>query len=124
MVNLPDAASVDTYVANLPPRTQQLIQHLRALVKEVVPEATERMSYGIPTFDLDGTYLVYLAAWKKHISIYPVTSAVDKALRDEIAPYRSGKGTLKFVLSDALPMDLIRQVVEVRKREITTGRRT
>ena len=124
MANPSDAASVDTYVANLPPQTQHVIQQLRTLVREVVPEATERISYGIPTFDLGGSYLIYVAAWKKHISIYPVTGAVVAELGDEIEPYRSGKGTLKFVLSDSLPMDLIRKIVEVRRREITPGQRT
>lgn len=112
------AASVDAYLAQFPPETREVLAELRALIRGAAPEATERISYGIPTFDLAGRYLVYLAGWRKHVSLYPVTSGMEAAFRDELTPYRKGKGTLQFPLGQPMPTDLIRRIVELRVREI------
>jgi uncharacterized protein YdhG (YjbR/CyaY superfamily) len=71
-----------------------------------VPKAEEKISYQIPTFALDGRYLVYFAGWKNHISVYPLPEA-DEAFERELAPYKSGKGTVKFPLNKPIPYDLI-----------------
>ncbi|HET9984380.1 MAG TPA: DUF1801 domain-containing protein, partial [Longimicrobiales bacterium] len=82
------------------------------------PGVTERISYEIPTFDLAGHRLVYLAGWKKHIALYPVTRGVAEAFSDEIAPYRSGKSSLRFALARPMPMELIRRILAVRVDEV------
>ena len=111
------ASSVDEYIAGFPPETRKLLEELRALVRSVVPEVTERMSYGIPTFDLDGRYLVYIAGFKNHVSLYPVTANLAEALGEAVQPYKKGKGTVRFPLGQPLPTGLIRRIVELRLEE-------
>jgi uncharacterized protein YdhG (YjbR/CyaY superfamily) len=112
------AASVDEYIAGFPPETRRVLEDLRALVRESVPGVTERMSYAIPTFELHGRYVVYFGGWKRHIGFYPVTARLAGALGEEIEPYRTGKGSLRFPLSKPLPRELIRRVVELRRDEV------
>ena len=102
---------------------QAKLESVRAVMREAAPATEERISYGIPTFALAGQYVVYFAGWKHHISVYPVP-AVDAALEAELAPYVTGKGTLQFPLDQPIPLDLIRQVVEVlmaRRREAASS---
>ena len=78
----------------------------------MAPAARETIAYGIPTFTLDGRSVVHVAAWKRHLSLYPVPGADDSELDRQMAPYRSGRGTLRFGLDQPLPLDLVRRVVE------------
>lgn len=119
MANRPTADSIDEYIAGFPPETQKVLEELRALIKAAAPEATETISYGIPTFDLNGRYLVYFAAYEKHIGFYPVTGGVARAFEEELKPYKSGKGTARFPLDEPLPTDLIRRIVEFKVEENT-----
>lgn len=109
--------SIDEYIAGFPAETRKILEDLRALVQETVPDATEKISYGMPAFNLNGGYLVYFAAWKKHIAFYPITPGLEKALGREIAPYCSGKGTLKFPLGKPMPISLMKKIIEFRATE-------
>ena len=82
---------------------------MRAAIRAAVPGTEERISYGIPTFTLDGQYVVYFSGWKRHVSVYPIPDA-DPDLARSIAPYQSGKGTLKFPLDEPMPLELITAV--------------
>jgi uncharacterized protein YdhG (YjbR/CyaY superfamily) len=113
--------SVDDYIAKSPPAAQKVLKKLRALIRTAAPKATERISYGIPVFELNGRYLVYLAGWQKHISLYPVTAGLAQAFKKEIAPHRSGKGTLQFPLDKPMPTDLIRRIVKFRVEELAAA---
>jgi uncharacterized protein YdhG (YjbR/CyaY superfamily) len=119
MANRPTAGSIDEYIAGFPPETQQALEELRALIRECAPEATETISYAIPTFDLNGHHLVHFAGYAKHIGFYPVPSAL-QAFKEELAPYRSGKGSAQFPLGRPLPADLIRRIVAFRVAENTS----
>jgi uncharacterized protein YdhG (YjbR/CyaY superfamily) len=118
MTNRSAPTSIDAYITQFPPETQEVLAELRALIRATAPDTTERISYGIPTFDLNGRYLVYLAGWKHHVALYPVTPAMEQAFEDELAPYRTSKGTLRFPLGQPMPTHLIRRIVEVRVREV------
>jgi len=102
--------SVDAYVAALPPTTQAGFEAVRARIRAAAPELTERISYGIPTFSLGDRYLVYLAAWKRHLSIYPVPRA-DALLRVELAAFEAGRGTLRFAYGSPIPDGLVERIV-------------
>ena len=110
-------ATVPAYIAAAPPRARKALKQLRAVIKAAAPGITERISYRIPTFELDGKYLLYIAAFREHVSVYPVTAAMAANYGDAIAPFRSGKGTLRFSLEAPIPLSLIRQLARLRVRE-------
>ena len=110
------ANSVDEYIAGFPPETQRVLQELRALIKVVAPDATETISYAIPTFDLNGRHLVFFAGYEKHVGFYPLPSGL-KVFQQELEPYKRGKGSIQFPLGQPLPRDLIRRIVEFRIHE-------
>lgn len=111
--------TVDEYIAAFPGETRQVLEELRPLVRATAPGVTERISYAIPRFDLHGHQLVFFAAWKKHVGLYPIRARVSEAFREELASYKSGKGSVQFPLGEPLPMELIRQIVRFRIDEIT-----
>lgn len=118
MADRPTVTSIDEYMAEFPAETRELLEEMRALIRSVAPDATETISYAIPTFDLNGKHLVHFAGFKKHIGFYPVPSGIE-AFKNELAQYKSGKGSAQFPLGEPLPADLIRRIVEFRVREIT-----
>ncbi len=87
---------------------------LRALIAGLAPGATEGISYGMPVFDLDGRHLLWFAGYAKHVGLYPVSAGLASGVGDEVERYRHGKATLRFPLSEPLPGDLIRRVVELK----------
>jgi uncharacterized protein YdhG (YjbR/CyaY superfamily) len=111
-------ATIDDYIDTFPAHVQAILQEVRRRMGSVVPTAEETISYGIPTFTLDGRYLVYFAGWKHHISVYPVPTG-DATFEREIEPYRAGKGTLKFPLAEPIPYDLIERVAALLVKERT-----
>jgi uncharacterized protein YdhG (YjbR/CyaY superfamily) len=103
--------NVDDYVAAQPQPVREILDALRARVRARLPAATESISYGIPTFKVGGKALLYVAAWKHHIAVYPVPDG-DGALERDVARYRSGKGTLKFMLAEPFPFELFDRLVQ------------
>ncbi len=112
------AQSIDEYIAEFPAEIQKVLQELRALIGETAPDATETISYAIPTFDLNRKHLVHFAGFKDHISFFPTGSGVE-AFKDELEPYKGGKGTVQVPLGEPLPTDLFRRIVEFRVQEVT-----
>lgn len=112
------ATTIDEYIAEFPPETQKRLEQVRAIVRETAPEATETISYAIPTFDLGGKHLVHFAGYANHIGLYPTPSGL-VAFADELAPYKAGKGSAQLPLDRPLPTDLIRRIVEFRVAEVT-----
>jgi uncharacterized protein YdhG (YjbR/CyaY superfamily) len=110
------AARVDEYIAGFPPGTQRMLEEVRALIRAAAPDATETISYAMPTFDLNGRHLVHFAGYEKHIGFYPVPSGV-AAFKEELKPFKTGKGSVQFPLDRPLPTGLIRRIVEFRVAE-------
>lgn len=102
-----DFKSVDEYIATHPPAAQAVLQRVRSTIGKAVPSAEEAISYQIPTFKLQGTYVVYFAGWKKHYSLYPASRALVSAFKDELGPYEVNKGTIRFPLDRPVPVRLI-----------------
>ena len=109
------ARSIDEYIAEFPPETQRKLQEIRALIRASAPDATETISYAIPTFDLNG-HLVHFAGYERHIGFYPTGRGV-AAFEQELGAYKMGKGSVQFPLDEPLPTDLIRRIVEHRVAE-------
>lgn len=106
---------IDEYIAAFSPEVQSILKKIRVTIREAVPEAEEKISYQIPAFTLGGD-LIYFAAFKKHIGIYPPVNG-DEQLRQEIARYRGEKGNLKFPLDEPIPYELISRIAKFRARE-------
>ncbi|MDR1094963.1 MAG: DUF1801 domain-containing protein [Spirochaetaceae bacterium] len=107
--------TIDEYIETFKPEIQKTLNEIRNFIKTEVPEATEKISYGMPTFYLNGN-LVHFAAFKDHYGFFPSPSGID-AFEEELAPYRSGKGTLRFPIDKPVPWDIIQKVVQFRVKE-------
>ena len=116
------AGTIDEYIAAFPAETQAVLRDMRTLIRASAPDATETISYSIPTFDLNGRHLVHFAGYERHIGFYPIPSGIE-AFKDEFKPYKQGKGSIQFPLGQPLPKDLIRRVVEFRVAENTARTR-
>lgn len=103
-------ATIDQYIASFPEDVQVVLEEVRRRIRNVAPEAGETISYQIPTMTLSGRHLVYFAAWKRHISVYPVP-ALEESFERELAPYRAGRGTVRFPLNKPIPYGLIERLV-------------
>jgi uncharacterized protein YdhG (YjbR/CyaY superfamily) len=105
--------SVDEYIAAQPEDVQVMLQRVRGAVRAMLPAADEVISYGVPTYKLDGRYVIYFAGWKQHYSIYPVTQRVVAALKEDLVPYEVSKGTIRFPLSQKVPVRLIQRITKL-----------
>ena len=111
----PKITTTDEYIAALPDNARDLMTQLRAAIKRAAPEATEKISYGVPTFDFNGN-LVHFAAFKNHIGFYPGPTGID-AFKDELQQYKSAKGSVQFPMNEPLPLDLVTRIVQFRVKE-------
>ena len=105
-------ATVDEYLAAMPPATREKLESIRQTIHDAAPEATEKIAYGIPTFVLHGN-LVHFAGYEHHIGFYPGSSGV-RRFADELEAYETSKGTIRFQLEAPVPLDLVRRIVEFR----------
>ncbi len=114
MDNAPQmAATIDDYIATFPRPVRTRLDALRRAIRAAAPEAIEAISYRIPTFKQDGRALIYFAGYETHIGLYPV-DASEAQLAADLAPYASGKATLRFPLDKPLPLDLVARVVRAK----------
>ncbi|HKW64490.1 MAG TPA: DUF1801 domain-containing protein [Candidatus Acidoferrum sp.] len=107
--------SFDDYVDPFPKEVQQRLQKMRLTIKKAAPQAKEKISYGIPSFTLNGM-LVWFAAFKNHIGFYPRTSAI-ATFKEELSAYKGAKGSVQFPFDKPLPLGLISRMVKFRVRE-------
>jgi len=112
-MNTPE--SIDAYIAQFSPNIQELLQQIRAVIHETAPEATEKISYQMPTFYLNGN-LVHFAVHKHHIGFYPAPSGIEK-FSQELALYKTRKGAAQFPLDQPIPFDLIREITAFRVQQ-------
>jgi len=118
--------SVDEYMASLPGPARRVLARVRSIVRRALPGAEEAISYQIPTYKQGGRPVIYFAAWKEHYSIYPATGPVLSAFKDDLAAYEVSKGTIRFPLSQAVPVKLITAIAKLRSEEVsnrTTSKR-
>ena len=99
------------------------MEKLRKTIKAAAPEATETISYQMPAFKDHGRILVYYAAFKDHYSLFAASGEAIDALGEELTPYVTGKGTIRFELDEPLPTALVKRIVEARLEENARRRR-
>jgi len=111
--------SVDEYIASQPDTVQAVLERVRRTIRKAVPEAEEVISYKIPTYKLHGRPVLYLAGWKQHYSLYPSTDRLVAAFKDDLAPYEvNNRGTIRFPLSQSVPVKLIERIAKFRAKEV------
>ncbi|TLV03750.1 iron chaperone [Dyadobacter luticola] len=106
--------TVDEYIARFPADVQPVLSEVRAAILDVIPDAEERISYDMPTFYMNGSYVIYFAGWKKHIALYPIIGIAAEKLQDELAGYKGSKSSVHFPLNKPMPIDLIKKIVKVK----------
>ena len=110
--------SVDGYLAGLSGEQRTVLEELRRTVRAAAPEATEVIAYDMPALRLNGRFLVSYDAYRRHVSLFPASDAVQATLGAEIEPYLAGKGTIRFPAGRPIPLDLVARVVRVRVEEL------
>ncbi len=113
-----DFKSVDEYIAAQPETVQGILGLVRRAIREAVPSAEEAISYKMPTYKLHGEAVLYFAGWKQHYSLYPAGERLIAALQDELASYEVHKGTIRFPLSQPVPVKLIGRIAKFRAKEV------
>ena len=111
------AAQVQRYISAQPAKHRSALRRIRATIRATAPRAVEHFSYGIPGFRLNDRPLVWYAAFKQHVSLYPVTASIKRALADAIDGYQTSTGTIRLPLDEPIPVTLIRKIVRSRARE-------
>jgi len=109
--------TVDDYIRSFPHKVRIILEQIRDIVKKAAPDVEERIAYGMPTYKMKRN-LVHFAAFRGHIGLYPTPSAT-KTFTNELEPYESGKGSIRFPLDKPIPYDLIKRIVEFRVEEET-----
>jgi uncharacterized protein YdhG (YjbR/CyaY superfamily) len=104
--------SVSVYIAKQPKPVQRVLRQVRQAIKRALPGAEEVISYQIPAYKLNGQTALYFAAWKEHFSIYPANDRLVKAFGRELARYELSKGTIRFPLSEPVPVRLIERIAK------------
>jgi len=109
-------ATVQAYLADVPPKERAVLKKIRAAVLSVVPDAGEKISYGMPAFTYHGN-LLYYAAMKNHLSLFPGSKSVVRKFAAELKEFDAKEGTIRFTVDKPLPMTLIKKIAKARAAE-------
>ena len=119
-----DFKSVDDYIASQPKAVQEILERVRNAIREALPGAEEVISYKIPAYKLRGESVIYFAGWKQHYSLYPATKRVIAKFKEELAAYQISKATIRFRLSQPVPVKLIGRIAKFRAKEVKEREKT
>jgi uncharacterized protein YdhG (YjbR/CyaY superfamily) len=108
---------IDLYLASLEEPKRSTLETLRTRILEVIPDAEQCLSYGVPGFRVQGKVVAGFAAFKNHLSYLPHSGSVFPELREELAGYKTSTGALQFPIDRSLPRSLVRKLISVRKRQ-------
>ena len=109
--------NVDEYISAQPEAAQVVLQLVRSTLGRALPGAEEVISYKIPAYRLQGRIVLYFAGWKRHYSLYPAGERMVAAFREQLASYKVSKGTIRFPLSQPVPVKLIEGIAKFRAEE-------
>lgn len=107
--------TIDEYITQFPVELQQTLTEIRKVIHEAAPEATEAISYQMPTFKLNGN-LIHFAAFKNHIGIYPTPTGIEE-FKKELSEYTTSKGAIQFPLDKPFPFELLKRIVDFRVKQ-------
>lgn len=112
------AQGVDRHIAAFPKKVRDLLRIMRSTIREIAPMAEETISYGIPTFKLNGVNLVHFAGYKNHIGFYPTSSPI-VTFKNELTPYKHARGSVQFPVDKPIPFALVKKIVKFRAKEVS-----
>jgi uncharacterized protein YdhG (YjbR/CyaY superfamily) len=115
---MPGPSSVEEYLSQVPAEARAALEKLRETIRAAAPNTTETISYQMPTFKYRGRALVGIAAFKNHCSLFPYSTKVMEAHREELQSYETSKGTIRFPAAKPLPTTLVKKIVKTRIEEI------
>jgi uncharacterized protein YdhG (YjbR/CyaY superfamily) len=116
--------SVDEYIASRPEPARSALRQVRDAIRSAVPEAEELIAYNMPRYKLHGSTFVHFAAWKDHYALYAATKSVLAVFESELRGYEIEKGTIRFPLSEPVPVTLIQRIVKLRAKECADDARS
>jgi len=114
-----DFKSVSEYITSKPQALRSILKQVRSTIRKAVPAAEEGISYQIPVYKLNGVPVLYFAGWKEHFSLYPASDALVAAFKKELDGYEISKGTIRFPLSEPIPISLIERIAKFRAEQLT-----
>ena len=109
---------VTAYIEGFPAPARAALTRVRGIIRRAVPAAEEMISYQIPAYKLHGRPVLFFAAWKEHYSLYPSNARLVAAFKDQLSKYEISKGTIRFPLSDGVPVTLIERIARFRARQV------
>jgi uncharacterized protein YdhG (YjbR/CyaY superfamily) len=115
--------SVDDYIDAQPIAVRRALERVRSTIRKAIPKAEEVISYQIPAYKLEGERVIFFAGWKEHYAIYPGSGRLVDELKDELAPYELSKGTIRFPLSEPIPVKLITRIAKYRARQVSEAQK-
>jgi len=114
---MPKYEDVDDYMAQLQDDRRAAMEQLRSTIRAAAPDATEAISYNMPSFRQDSRFLVSYEAFKRHYSLFPWNDEMVEELGEELKPYAVGKGTIRLPADRPIPVDLVTRIIEIRNRQ-------
>ena len=112
--------TIDAYLAGVKEDQRAVLENLRRTIQATAPAAEECISYGIPTFRLEGRMLVSFGAGANHCAFYPLSASTVADFEDELKGYDTSKGTIRFPLDKPIPLSLVKEIVRFRVKENLT----
>ena len=109
---------IDDYLAKLDEPKRATLQKLRQTIRDILPDAEEVISYGMPAFRLNGKVIAGFAAFKNHLAYLPHSGSLFNELRDDLAGYKSTEGSLHFPVDRPLPKALVKKLIAVRLKQV------
>jgi uncharacterized protein YdhG (YjbR/CyaY superfamily) len=109
-------STVESYISDFPEEVQKILEKIRVIIKTVAPASVEVISYGIPTFKLNGKNLIHFGGFKDHTSLFPGSEAIE-VFAKELTEYKTSKGTIQFPLDKPVPYNLIDRITEFRVKK-------
>lgn len=113
--------TVDGYIATYPEDVQAVLKRVRNTIRKALPGVEEMISYQIPTYKLRGARVLYFAGWKQFYSLYPAGDDLVEAFKDDLAPYKVVKSTIRFPLGEPVPVKLIERIAKFRAKKAGGG---
>lgn len=115
-------SAIDDYLKNVDEPHKSELQKLRLKIKGLIPDATETISYGMPTLKLNNKVLIHFASFKDHMSIFPNPGPIE-SLAEELKNYKTSKGTIQFTVDNPMSDQMLETIIKLRLKEINKEQR-